>query len=462
MLPGLASLGVRLLHALAHRHDQIDALESMVASGLRLGPASRSPVDFLRADRLSSDAIGIHAAVADLLRIQERIASATEGIDRALDRLAEMDALLVGPVPAGSDRSTEIDQLLARFDGAIRAAGSSFGDRLLSGGRVIRFSGGHALRAGDIRVLRAPHDPVELDIEIDAMASAPTMMLGVPPGAIGQALEMKIDGPFGSATISLSAASIGTLANAIEDVASITGVHAIAGPGAVQLTTPVTGSTAFITLTPISGAAISIVGPTGATAAGTDASAHCMSGDVEARGNLLRVVRNGALVEVDVRAIGNLKITTGDGGLLVRRSIHPDASFDARLGLPALLSDQIGFEGIGRLSAIRSDGALAAATTDPVIVRAVIRASRDTLERVRSAMAGFESTIVERDRLALEAMLETLDAANAHLRMADLPWIAEELANQRRSGAMAQEALESLFAQTSRLLTLIPSSRSGT
>ena len=77
-------------------------------------------------------------------------------------------------------------------------------------------------------------------------------------------------------------------------------------------------------------------------------------------------------------------------------------------------------------------------------------------------MAGFESTIVERDRLALEAMLETLDAANAHLRMADLPWIAEELANQRRSGAMAQEALESLFAQTSRLLTLIPSSRSGT
>jgi len=456
MLPGLASIEAQLLHSLSSRHRAISALEAMLSSGLRSRLASHSPADFLRADRLAFDATGARIAIAGLLRVQERIASATAGIDQALARLDELDALLSLPAPVGLDLSAEVDELLARFDGAVRAAGSAFGERLLGGERAIRSTGGHVLRSGAIRVLRAPHNQVDLVIDIQSLASPPTLTMTVPPESLGQPLEMRIDGPLGSANITVASTDIAALAAAIDAAAPMTGVHAAAAPGGVTLTTPIPGSASTITAIPISGAAALICGPAGSTATGSDAAAVCSGGFVEARGNVLRVVRHGVLLEVDARGTGQISITTLDGGLLVRRSATADASLDARLGIPLLLADQIGFDGLGRLSDLRSDGALPASTSDPVLTRAIVNAARNTLLSARNAIADFEASIVDRDRMALEALLETLDAAEGRIRLADLPTTAAALAHQRYGAALAQSALEALFAQSTRLLALLP------
>lgn len=456
-MPGFAASEIGLLHALARRGGQTLLLERMLATGVRLSSASRGPVDLLRADRFASERSGIEGVLAALVAAQSLVAEATSGIDRARDALDELAALLSSPPPAGVDIDAEVDRLLDEYGGAIRAAGSMLGERTIGGARAIRFSGRDEVLAGPIRFLRAPRDPISFTVDIESLGGAPSLWFGVPGGGAGQSSEFVIEGPLGAATISVASTDAATIGAAIQAVSLVTGVGAVIIGGALQLDAPFTGSASIITFTPKSGAGLSLFPPEGLAAAGSDAIATCAGGYVEAAGNRMRVVHAGALVEIDARAPGLLRLDVEGGGLLVPRSTALAASIDARLGIPSLEEDEVGFDSIGTLTELRSGGALAPSGGQLLDARIVVEGARRVLERCRGAIADFDAKIIERDRLALDALVETVAAAESDLRLADLPKVALDLDRARGAEARSQAALEALFAHWARLLTILPS-----
>lgn len=452
MSPGLPAPGLALLHAI-QAHQRLLALTAgRMATGLRIRSGSDDPGGLVRADRLTSQRLGLQAALTRMARADELLGTAAAGVDEGLAALDALDAILRDPGPQGVNVPARIDEALDAYEAAIRAVESGPGERMLTGARMIRVSGGAGSIASFVRVLRAPLRSVDLTVAVVAKGTVATLQVGVPPSATGQPASIEITGPLGSAVVTVPSVDAASLAGAVAAVTGETGVTAVAAGGSVQLTSLSAGSDQVIRLMPVSGAAPALLGAGGVEAAGTDAQVSCNGGSAVASGNSASVRYAGVRLEFEVTGTGLLRVTAAGGGLTINPSPDPDAPQITRVGLPGLMPSELGLSTLGRLSDLRTGGSLAYGAVPVVTQRLVVAEARRVLESVRGNVAAVQTSVVESAQSQLSSLLEAVQSAEVRLRTMDPVQAAIDEARADALSQAAAGALAAMMAQWQRML----------
>ena len=435
-----------------------------LATGLRIVRPQDDPTGLAVSESLRAQTRALQQVTENARSAENLINTADAALSNVSDLLnnirrsvlaAMNDSMPPEAISSEQDFVDEAIETLGRF-----ASTTRFGDIPLLDGRA-----GFEMESIDtqIRAINAEEvrfNPVTevTNFSVGVTTSATQASLSLTAGVSGGDAMIEIQGPDGTATVSMmDGATVTDLANAIDSVREFTGVFASGN----DIFTEEYGSEAAIRIRNISGSGTvnTTIPPGGVTTAqGVDVVATFMGESFTGKGNRLSLDTEGfrGTVELmpDTASGTDYTFSIRRSGLLLQMGIEANFESQLTVGISSINPDHLGIAAItiggeeieGLLSSLHT-GAGNDLVTDPENALRILDRAMMQISEIRGSLGSVSQHILQPTQRSNEVAIENLMAAESSLRDLDF---AEESAEMARNQILFQ-AGTSVLASASTL-----------
>lgn len=278
---------------LRKNNDDLNTSLERLSTGLKINRGSDNPAGLIASENLRSEKAGINQAIDNAGRASNIIGTAEGGLTEVSSLLTELTSLVSQSANSGglsveekAANQLQVDSILSTIN-RIAGATAFQGAKLLNGNYAYGTSSNATSAFGNLAINAAnlPGGKTQ-SVVVQVTASATLGKLtraGAGLGASGTTLE--IAGADGTRQLSFSAStSIASIAAAVNNITSVTGVTAAASGTSLRFESKDYGSDKFVSVRSVAGAAFAVTGGTAGKASGTDAKVNVNGSVAQVKG----------------------------------------------------------------------------------------------------------------------------------------------------------------------------------
>jgi flagellin len=439
-----------------------------LSTGYRINTGKDDPAGLIASENLRAEKQAINAALTNVARANNIVASAEGGLVEINSLLLELEDLIDRSANEAGISEDERDANQLQIDAILEsinriANNTEFqGRKLLSGELAYTTSGvAGASDYFDNVAINAAKIPANgyRSVTVEVTGSAQLARMVYDASATGSGtVTIQITGKLGSEVFTFASnTAVADMATAINQSKDMTGVSAyVSGTGstaALVMTSTQYGSSQFVTVKVLDGAAYFTALQAGdagdETDYGQDASVK-INGVTAITDGLRASVRSNALsVDIDLTARFGTMATaqtsktftiTGGGADFM---ISPTVSLAglASMGIQAVDTGSLGNATYGYLSSLATGQSNALSTGNYAQAQRIVRAAQEQVAQLRGRLGAFQKNSLETVANSLRVTLENTMAAESSIRETDF---ASETSNLTRSQILVQSAINTL------------------
>lgn len=461
-------VAARILDA---QNTRLNTSLERLGTGLRINTGKDDPSGLIASEALRAQQVAIGAAVYNIARANNVVASAEGGLDEISNLLTDLEDLIdrSSNDAAISDDEKAANQLEidAVLDSINRIATSTEfqGRKLLNGELDYTTSGVDASYFDDVRInsAKVPNDSYR-SVVVEVTASAQLATLTYSASATGgTTTTLEITGNAGTGTFSFAVGTaIADVADAVNTSTDLTGVSAVVtGASELQFYSTNYGSKQFVSVEALEGTFAVTGGDAGTyTDYGEDATVHVNGVTAVTDGLSARLQTATLAAEFELSATfgttpgtTTFQVTGGGADFMISPTISLNGL--ASLGIQALSTSSLGKGSVGYLSSLGSGQTNSVASENYSIAQRIVRLAQTQVSELRGRLGAFQKDTLETTSNSLEVTQENISAAESNIREADF---AEETSNLTRQQILVQSAaavLRIANAQPQQVLTLL-------
>lgn len=434
---------------LSRNNDKLNVSLERLSTGLKINRGSDDPSGLIASENLRAEKSGIEAGIKNAERASNIIGTAEGGLSEISSLLNEVQSLVSEAANSGGLSSDEISANQLQVDSILntinRLAGStSFqGQKLLNGSLDYTTDTIASATITNLRVNGARMaDGADKAVTVEVVASGDVARTGrTATTALAGNTTLEVGGVGGTEQLSfLSGATNSAIAASVNAVKDATGVSAVLSGGALRFNSTEYGSTQFVSVKAISGAANFQV--TTAKDFGTDAAVTVNGAQAETNGLSVKLRTANLDVEFDLDnalnvAGQNTSFNITGGGAQFSIGARVNEQSKAALGIAAVSTGNLGNSTTGFLSSLASgkDNDLNSGnltSSQKILDKAITQVSQ-----LRGRLGAFQKFELGSTVNALGVALENTSAAESAIRDTDF---AEETSSLTRSQILSQAA----------------------
>jgi flagellin len=442
---------------LSGQNSKLNTSLERLSTGLKINTGKDNPSGLIASENLRAEKTGIQAALDNAERANNIVGTAEGGLSEISSLLNEVQSLVSSAANTGGLSSDEIaanqQQLDSILDTINRLANTtSFqGAKLLDGSLDYTTSSVAASAVQNLQINGARlTDNATKSIVVDVATAAEQGQITFSSASTSAAATIEIAGNKGSAQLSFATgATQATIAAAINDRTTTTGVKAVASSGVLYIQSNEYGADQFVSLKSISGT--SFTGIEGKDA-GVDAEVTVNGQSAQVKG-LNVSVRNGDvdlsfdIVEsANTAAVGGaIQSTFGITGGGANFSIGAKVSdtTKAAIGIKGVTTGSLGNTSLGFLDTLRSGAANSLSSDNLTKSQRILDKAITQVSELRGRLGAFQKFTIGSTVNALGVALENISASESQIRDTDF---AAETSALTRSQILAKSAT-SILAQ---------------
>jgi len=456
---------------LSRNDSRLNLSLTRLGTGLRINTGKDDPAGLIASELLRVEQTAIDAAMYNVSRANNVVASAEGGLDEISRLLTDLEELIDKSAnEAGiseDERAANQLEIDAILDSINRIATSTEfqGRKLLNGELDYTTSAVSTTDFQEVRINSAkiPEGGYRT-VLVEVTASAQLATLTYAASATGPGTTtLEITGNYGTETLSFgSNTAISAIAAAVNTARDLTGVSAsVISATGLQFYSTEYGSSRFVSVVAVEGTFTVTGGDAGSTMDyGQDATVHVNG--VTAITDGLRARLQTATLALDVELSETFGTTPGTSTFYVTGGgadfmISPRVSLTglASLGIKAVSTSSLGRGSVGYLSSLASGQTNSLASGNFATAQRIVRAAQTVVSELRGRLGAFQKDTLETTNNSLAITLENITAAEANIRETDF---AIETSNLTRSQILVQSSLNVLRianAQPQQVLTLL-------
>ena len=441
----------------ANNNDLTTRLQRL-SSGLRINAGKDDPAGLIASENLRSEMAGLSSAIDNSIRASNVIATAEGALNEISALLIDIKGLLVNTANKGALSTEEIDANQLQVDSAINsinriANATEFeGMKLLNGNKAYTTSGVTDTIIADISVNAAKLiDGATMTVNIATVNSAETGLMYLSGPVSTAAITLQIGSNRGTTELTFAAATTAAQqTTAINAVAEITGISAVASGNVTILRSKDFGSDAYISVkilgdgnqqtnykvqTTVGGA-----GTDDAQVTGRNYSATVNGTSAIGQGKILTVRTAMLDVEIDLTNAAGLSTATETfyitgGGSDFAIGSRVDAIGLESVGIQNVTPSFLGSETDGYLSTLKSGGTNALSSDNLYTAQRIVDNATRDITTLRGRLGAFQKNVLETNISSLKVTLENVTASESAIRDADF---ASETAALTRAQILVQ------------------------
>jgi flagellin len=438
---------------LNYQDSQLSQSLERLGTGLRINTGKDDPAGLIASEGLRAEERAIGAAMYNISRAQNVVSSAEGGLDEVSKLLLELEELIDKSAnEAGlgdAERSANQLQIDSVLDSINRIATSNefLGRKLLNGELDYTTS---AIDSNDftnvqIHSARIANNAYRTAI-VEVAASAQVATLTYSASATGAGTTtLEITGNKGTESLSFaSGTAIETVASAVNQSTSLTGVSASVVSGALQFYSTEYGSDEFVSVQALEGTFTVTGGDHGATMDyGQDATVYVNGVRAVTDGLVARMRSTTLSVDLDLSAtfgttpgMSTFYITGGGADFMISPTVSLNGM--ASLGIQSVSTSSLGKGSAGYLSSLGTGQTNSVDSGNFATAQEIIRIAQTQISELRGRLGAFQKDTLTPTTNSLAITLENITASEASIRETDF---AQETSNLTRSQILVQSAM---------------------
>ena len=458
-----------LLNILNRTQAEQSNVLTQLSTGSRINKGKDDPAGLIALRALETELRSVDAAISNTQRADAMLGVADKAYGEIASHLDEIVSLAQASSNSAGLSASEIAANQSQIDNAIAAIDRIVGTTAFNGKNLIDGSlsvsvskaGTNPTQFNDIQVYSRPTSGGDLTLNVAKTADAAqaehvAINLSADSATVGATGTFAIQGSDGTATIDIvstdTAVTIRAKINAVSDETGVTADNGgTSNSGDVNLVSSDYGSAEFVRVTNISGTVA-----TEGRDEGTDATVTVNGVAASVDGTTAYFNSNGVSLSFEVNATGGAHSATftlqGDSGATFQ--LGTENSTRQTIGLEAAYSYELGQNGLGYLSDLKSGGS-ADLTTDPGLASRIAQKAAEQVSVMQGRLGGFQKFQVGAAMNQLGAVQEGLSAAKSIIGDVDF---AEATANLNQQNVLLQSAISLLGVanqQSSQVLALL-------
>ena len=456
---------------LSAQNNRLNLSLERLGTGLRINTGKDDPAGLIASEALRAQQVAIGAAINNVGRANNVVASAEGGLDEISRLLTDLEDLVDRSAneAAISDDEAAANQLEidAVLDSINRIASNTEfqGRKLLNGELDYTTSGVSNADFSDVQINSAKITAGgyrTVVVEVTASAQLGALAYGASATGAGTT-TLEITGNYGTENLSFaSGTAIATIANAVNNSKDLTGVSAVV-TGASELTFYSTdyGSNQFVSVQALEGSFTVTGGDAGSNKDyGRDATVNVNGVTAITDGLSARLQTSTLAAELELSvAFGTatgtstFEVTGGGADFMISPTIS--LSGLASLGIGAVSTSSLGSGAVGYVSSLGSGQTNSIASKNFAIAQRIIRVAQTKVSELRGRLGAFQKDTLTTTGNSLGVTLENITAAESNIRETDF---AEETSNLTRRQILVQAAtsvLQVANAQPQQALALL-------
>lgn len=441
---------------LSHQDTLLNQSLHRLGTGLRINTGADDPAGLIASEGLRAEKRAIGAAMYNVARAQNVVSSAEGGLDEVSKLLLELEELIdKSSNEAGlaePERNANQLQIDAVLDSINRIATSNefLGRKLLNGELDYTTSAITVADFDDVKIYsaRIANGAYRTAI-VEVAASAQTGTLYYTGSATGAGTTtLEVTGNRGTEALAfVSGTAVGTVAAAVNQSTSLTGVSAVASAGGIQFHSTQYGSDEFVSVRALAGTFTVTGGDAGSDKDyGRDATVQvngvtAVTDGLEAR---LQTSTLSLALELSTTfgttpGTSTFYITGGGADFMISPTVSLNGV--ASLGIQPVSASGLGKGSIGYLSSLASGQTNSVDSENFSTAQQIIRAAQTQVSELRGRLGAFQKDTLTPTSNSLAITLENISASEANIRETDF---AQETSNLTRSQILVQSAISVL------------------
>ena len=424
-----------------------------LGTGLRINNGKDDPAGMIASERLRSEIGAIEAARYNIGRANNVIASAEGGLDEVSNLLTDLESLIDKSANEAGISDDERDayqlEIDAILDSINRIASSTEfqGRKLLDGEFDYTTSSISDSLFSNVRINSAKvNNDSYRSVTVEVAASAQLAALSYGASASGSGTTtIEVSGVYGTETLSFaSGSSIETIADAVNQSTSLTGVSAVVTGGS-ELTfySSEYGSDKFVSVDAIEGTFGVTGGDAGSTKDyGRDATVNINGVQAVTDGLRARLQSSTLGVEIELsESFGTspqsttFQITGGGADFMISPTVS--LSGLASMGIQAVSTSSLGTGRLGYLSSLGSGQTNSISSGNFESAQRILREAQTQVSELRGRIGAFQKDTLDTTDASLAITLENITAAESAIRDTDF---AAETSSMTRAQILVQSA----------------------
>ncbi len=419
-----------------------------LSTGLRINTGADDPAGLIASESLRAEKVAISAAIQNIGRANNVVATAESGLDEINKLLLELEDLVTKSANEAGISADERDANQLQIDAILEsinriASSAEFQGRKLLDGTLDYTTSNIATSAlADVNVLaaRIPNNGY-LNVAIEVTQSAQLAYIDYSASATGAGTTtIEITGNLGTEVFSFaSKTAIADVAAAINQSKDLTGVSAYVSGNLLRMTSTQYGSDQFVKINVLAGT----FSTSKAEDFGQDAGVLVNGVAANVQGLNARV--RSATVSLDLELTADLgtkvggttsfQVTGGGADFMISPTVSLTGL--ASLGITSVSTGKLGKSSTGFLSSLASGQANDLKSGNFAVAQRIIRAAQTQVAELRGRLGAFQKNTLETMANALRVTLENTTAAESSIRDADF---AVETSNLTRAQILVQSA----------------------
>ena len=424
-----------------------------LSTGLRINVGKDDPAGLIASEMLRSEKIAIGAAMTNISRANNVIATAEGGMDEVNKLLTELEDLIDRSANEAALSHDELEANQLQIDAILSsinriASSTEFqGRKLLSGELDYTTSGVDANSFADVDILGARiAEGQTRNVTVQVVTSAQLAALTYTGATTASGTtSIEVGGRLGTETLSFgSGTTISSVALAVNAVKELTGVSAtVTGATTLEFNSIEYGSKQFVQVKQLIGS-FTVTGGDAGDDKDLGVDAGVLINGMQASVEGLRARLNSTVLSVDLALTSTFGTTPGQTSFEVTGGgadfmISPTVSLNgqASLGIRAMSVGQLGSNDVGYIASLGSGQDNSIDSRNFTTAQRIIRLAQTQVAQLRGRLGAFQKDTLTTMGNALSITLENTTAAEASIRDTDF---ATETSQLTRSQILVQSA----------------------
>ena len=437
-------------NALRQNNASLTTSLTRLSTGLKINTGADDPSGLIAANDLKDQQAGINTAISNAQQADNVIGTAAGGLTEVSSLLTQLQSLVSQTANSGGLSSTQVSANQQQVDSILstinRVAGSTqfAGKQLLNGNYAYTTSSTGTSAFASIQVNSALlADNKTTAVVVQVINSATTGQIVNTQGAttLGSAVSLQVSGALGTTQLSFaSGTALSAVANAFNNVKSVTGVSATASGTALVIDSTGFGSSQFVSVQATQG--------TFATAGGVSGKAFGADADVTVNG--AAATTDGKNVtystnDLDVQFTLSSALNAGQsktfgitgGGATFALGEQVDNVDKASIGIQAVTTGSLGDPTGGYLSSLASGGANSLTSGNLTTAQSILSEAINQVSTLNGRLGAFQKYTVGSTINNLSVAYENASSALSNVEDTNF---ASETANLTRAQILASSA----------------------
>jgi flagellin len=437
-------------NALRQNNEALNTSLTRLSTGLKINTGEDDPSGLIAANDLKDQQAGINTAISNAQQADNVIGTAAGGLTEVSSLLTQLQSLVSQTANSGGLSSTQVAANQQQVDSILstinRVAGSTqfAGKQLLNGNYAYTTSGTGTSAFASIQVnsaLLADNKTTAVVVQVTSSATTGKVVNTQTTAALASAVSLQVSGALGTTQLSFaSGTALSAVANAFNNVKTVTGVSATASGDSLVIDSTGYGSSQFVSVQATAGTFATAGGVSG-KAFGTDAGVTVNGAAATTDGKNVTYSTNDLDVQFTLSNALNEDGTktfgiTG-GGATFALGEQVDNVDKASIGIQAVTTGSLGDPTGGYLSSLASGGANSLTSGNLTTAQNILSEAINQVSTLNGRLGAFQKYTIGSTINNLSVAYENASSALSNVEDTDF---AAETANLTRAQILASSA----------------------